>query len=196
MWSHNTVATPHYPHMTLWSHKITVTWHCGHTTLPSHDIVVTLHYCCCMTLQSHGVRQHCSCMTLWPHILVTQPCGHMTRSHDIMVTWHYYKCLWYIFLIFSFRGTTRYSTYLSNKWSHVQGSQGGLLSRFHDNNIPSSQCRAKLPCLHQQREVPGNHLSNNSNRLSASVAQKWAIYRKKANVILTINIWIGPLHLI
>lgn len=180
--------------MTLWSHNIAITWHCGHLALLLHDTTVT---CSQATLQLHDtMTPHSGHRTLWSHDQVTQPCGHMTRSHDIMVTWHYYKFLWYKFLIFSFRGTTRYSTYLSNKWSHVQGSQGGLLSRFHDNNIPSSQCRAKLPCLHQQREVPGNHLSNNSNRLSASVAQKWAIYRKKANVILTINIWFGPLHLI
>lgn len=54
-------------------------------------------------------------------------------------------------------------TSLLDELSEDQGRERSLLSSLHDNGVTSGQGRANLPCQHEEREVPGDNLTADTN---------------------------------
>ena len=54
---------------------------------------------------------------------------------------------------------------------HAQGGQRRLLGGLQDDGAAGRQGRTPLPRLHQQREVPGDDLADDADRLVAGVAE-------------------------
>src|SRR5690554_6077650 len=52
-----------------------------------------------------------------------------------------------------------------NGFHQLQNGPGGLLSRLQYDAVACRQCRSNFPRRHQQREVPGNDLADNTQRL-------------------------------
>src|SRR5262249_19551238 len=76
---------------------------------------------------------------------------------------------------------------LLSQLRHPESRERRLLSRLENNRPASRQRRAPLPGLHQQREIPGNDLTDDADRFVAGVAKIIALYRDRLAVIL-----VGP----
>lgn len=64
---------------------------------------------------------------------------------------------------------------LLNEFTHVQTRERGLLSSFQDNGVTGRDGRTNLPCPHENREVPGNDLTANTNGLVAGVGESLGV---------------------
>lgn len=64
--------------------------------------------------------------------------------------------------------TRREASFL-DKLGKDEGREGSLLSSLHDDGVASGQGRANLPGKHEKREVPGNDLTADTNRLLRDV---------------------------
>jgi hypothetical protein len=82
---------------------------------------------------------------------------------------------------------TRGETNLLGKLSSVKRREGSGLGRFQDNSVTSGECGANLPRKHEQRKVPGNDLTTDTNGLSANVIK---VARTRVNNV-TIDL-VGP----
>src|SRR5262245_56772047 len=72
----------------------------------------------------------------------------------------------------------RKSSFLS-QLSHPQAAQRSLLGRLHYDRVASSQCRAPFPGHHQHREVPGDNLADNTDRLTSRISEIIASNRNR-----------------
>ena len=59
----------------------------------------------------------------------------------------------------------------------AQGGQRRLLGRLHHDRVAAGQGRAPLPGQHQQREVPGDDLADDADRLPQRVREEAAADR-------------------
>ena len=76
---------------------------------------------------------------------------------------------------------------LEGQLGHAQGGQRRLLGGLHDDGVAAGQGRAPLPGQHQQREVPGDDLADDADRLPQRVGQEVAADRDGAALDL-----VGP----
>ena len=70
---------------------------------------------------------------------------------------------------------------------HPQAGERRLLGRLHDDRATGRQRRAPLPGDHQRREVPGNDLADDADRLAPRVGEVIAADRNRAALNL-----VGP----
>src|SRR4029077_17267211 len=61
----------------------------------------------------------------------------------------------------------------------AQSRQRGLLGRLEHGRATGRQRRSPFPCLHQQWEVPGNDLADNTDRLVARIAEIISLHRNR-----------------
>src|SRR5262249_3124023 len=58
-----------------------------------------------------------------------------------------------------------------NQFAHTQSSKRSLLRRLQYDRVTCRKGRGQLPCLHQQREIPGNDLTDYAHWLQTCVAE-------------------------
>ncbi len=63
---------------------------------------------------------------------------------------------------------------LEGQLADAQGGQRRLLGGLHDDGVAAGQGRAPLPGEHQQREVPGDDLADDADRLAQRVGEEAA----------------------
>lgn len=66
---------------------------------------------------------------------------------------------------------TRGEASLLDELTHVQTGERGLLGSLHDNGVTGSHGRSNLPRPHEEREVPGDDLTADTNGLVAGVGK-------------------------
>ena len=66
---------------------------------------------------------------------------------------------------------------LDGQLADPQGGQRRLLGGLHHDGVAAGQGRAPLPGEHQQREVPGDDLADDADRLAQRVRQEAAAHR-------------------
>ena len=67
----------------------------------------------------------------------------------------------------------------SRQLGDAQGRQRRLLGRLHHDGVAAGQGRTPLPGQHQQREVPGDDLADDADRLPQRVRQEAAAHRHR-----------------